>query len=106
MACKAQARHDVGDTTGAEHNPVRPFSIGLGFVADIPYARSLNPYTHTDWEGTGVIPDIPIAADSALKRQRKPYLPDGSKCQPPMGHRQNGKIDSLPNGQRRMILSR
>lgn len=64
----------VGDTTGGGAHPTRPFSIGLGFVADIPYARSLNPYTHTDWEGTGVIPDIPIAADSALETAEKAIL--------------------------------
>ncbi len=57
----------VGDTTGGGAHPVRPFPIGQGFVASIPFARSLNPYTHTNWEGIGVIPDIPIAASKALE---------------------------------------
>jgi hypothetical protein len=56
----------VGDTTGGGAHPVRPFDVGQGFVAGIPFARSLNPYTNTDWEGTGVIPDIPVSSDKAL----------------------------------------
>lgn len=56
----------VGDTTGGGAHPVRPFNVGFGFVANIPFARSLNPYTNTNWEGTGVIPDIPVSSDKAL----------------------------------------
>lgn len=57
----------VGDTTGGGAHPVRPFPIGRGFVAAIPFARSLNPYTHTDWEGTGIIPDIHVSSDNAME---------------------------------------
>jgi hypothetical protein len=57
----------VGEKTGGGAHPGRPFPIGQGFVASIPHSRSLNPYTHTDWEGTGVRPDIPIAANKALE---------------------------------------
>jgi hypothetical protein len=54
----------LGDTTGGGAHPVGPFPVGLGFVADIPFARSLNPYTNTDWEGSGVIPNIPVASEA------------------------------------------
>jgi len=64
----------VGDTTGGGAHPTRPFSIGLGYVADIPFARSLNPYTHSDWEGTGVIPDIPVASGKALETTERAIL--------------------------------
>lgn len=57
----------VGERTGGGAHPARPFSVGQGFVASIPFARSLNPYTHTDWEGTGVKPDVPAAANKALE---------------------------------------
>jgi hypothetical protein len=57
----------VGEKTGGGAHPARFFPIGQGFVASIPHSRSLNPYTHTDWEGTGVRPDIPIAANKALE---------------------------------------
>jgi hypothetical protein len=57
----------VGDTTGGGAHPAGPFPLGQGFIASIPFARSLNPYTHTNWEGTGVRPDIPVAASKALE---------------------------------------
>ena len=56
----------VGDTTGGGAHPQLPFSVGNGFVVSIPFARSFNPVTKTDWEGTGVIPDVKASADEAL----------------------------------------
>jgi hypothetical protein len=56
----------VGETTGGGAHPQMPFSVNQGFVMYIPFARSLNPITHTDWEGTGVIPDVKISANMAL----------------------------------------
>ena len=64
----------VGDTTGGGAHPVGPFPLGQGFVASIPFARSLNPYTHTNWEGTGVIPDIPVAANKACEAAQMAIL--------------------------------
>jgi len=34
----------------------------------VPVAYVINPITKTSWENTGVIPDIPVAADEALDR--------------------------------------
>ena len=60
----------VGEVTGGGAHPQMPFSIGQGFVASIPFARSYNPVTKTDWEGTGVIPDVKVnAGDALLKAQ-------------------------------------
>jgi hypothetical protein len=56
----------VGEITGGGAHPQMPFSVNQGFVMYIPFARSLNPITHTDWEGTGVIPDVKISANKAL----------------------------------------
>jgi hypothetical protein len=56
----------VGDTTGGGAHPAGPVPIGQGFVVYIPFARSINPITKTDWEGTGILPDVPVAADEAL----------------------------------------
>jgi hypothetical protein len=56
----------VGETTGGGAHPQMPFSVNQGYVMYIPFARSLNPITHTDWEGTGVIPDVKISANKAL----------------------------------------
>jgi retinol-binding protein 3 len=57
----------VGEITGGGAHLQMPFSIGQGFVADIPFARSLNPITKTDWEGTGIQPDIKVMADKSIE---------------------------------------
>jgi len=60
----------VGEITGGGAHPQMPFSIGQGFVSSIPFARSYNPITKTDWEGTGIIPDVKVDAEKAfLKAQ-------------------------------------
>ena len=67
---KAKRATIVGDITGGGAHPQMPFSISQGFVSSIPFARSYNPVTKTDWEGTGVIPDVKVDAGNAfLKAQ-------------------------------------
>jgi hypothetical protein len=61
----------VGEITGGGAHPQMPFSIGQGFVCSIPFARSYNPVTKTDWEGTGVIPDAKVEADEALLKAQE-----------------------------------
>ncbi len=56
----------VGETTGGGAHPTGPVDVGQGFVVDIPFARSINHITKTDWEGTGVVPDIAVGSDEAL----------------------------------------
>lgn len=56
----------VGDTTRGGAHLTRSFSLGNGFVAFIPIARSENAITKTDWEGTGVFPNVATDEDSAL----------------------------------------
>lgn len=56
----------VGDTTGGGAHPTGPVYIGQDFVVDIPFARSINHITKTDWEGTGVPPDVPVDRHPAL----------------------------------------
>jgi len=61
----------VGETTGGGAHPQMPFSVGQHFVVFIPFARSLNPVTQTDWEGKGVIPDVKINANSAFVKAQE-----------------------------------
>ena len=56
----------IGDTTRGGAHLTRSFSLGNGFVAFIPYLRGENVKTKTDWEGTGVIPDIKIEESKSL----------------------------------------
>jgi hypothetical protein len=34
----------------------------------VPTGRAINPITKTNWEGTGVKPDVAVAADAALEK--------------------------------------
>ena len=57
----------VGEVTGGGANPTGPVELGQGLVASIPWGRAENPITETNWEGRGVQPDVPGAAQNALK---------------------------------------
>jgi hypothetical protein len=56
----------IGENTKGGAHLTRSFSLGNGFVGFIPYSRSENSRTGTDWEGTGVIPDISVSAENSL----------------------------------------
>lgn len=56
----------VGETTGGGANDGEVIELGNGFFAFIPTGKAINPVTHTNWEGTGVKPDVAIAANKAL----------------------------------------
>lgn len=58
----------VGEASGGGAHPIQPFRIDPNLVAVIPVGRSINPITKGDWEGTGVKPDVAVAADKALAK--------------------------------------
>jgi Peptidase family S41/N-terminal domain of Peptidase_S41 in eukaryotic IRBP len=49
----------VGETTGGGAHPTRGFPISAAVHIAVPFARSVNPVTGTNWQGTGVVPDVP-----------------------------------------------
>jgi hypothetical protein len=57
----------VGDTTGGGAHPGEGVRISDHFGMFVPTGRAINPITKTNWEGTGVAPDISVPADLALK---------------------------------------
>jgi C-terminal processing protease CtpA/Prc len=57
----------VGETTGGGAHPAREFKVSEHFTVAVPYARSVSPITNANWEGTGVVPDIAVPADDALR---------------------------------------
>ncbi len=57
----------VGETTGGGAHPVQFRRLGEGFAISLPAGRAINPITKTNWEGVGVKPEIPVAAEQALK---------------------------------------
>jgi retinol-binding protein 3 len=57
----------VGETTsGGAHSSRGPQQLTQSFTAIIPVGRSVSPITKTNWEGTGVTPDIKTSADASL----------------------------------------
>ncbi|MDX2220592.1 MAG: S41 family peptidase [Burkholderiales bacterium] len=56
----------VGETTGGGAHPGRMFRLSKNFGAFIATGRARSPITQTNWEGTGVTPDVPASAEQAL----------------------------------------
>src|SRR5215203_3714037 len=56
----------VGETTGGGAHPGGGFRISEHFGMFVPTGRAISPITKTNWEGTGVTPDISVAADQAF----------------------------------------
>lgn len=56
----------VGENTWGGANPGGVVRLGDHFTCFIPTGRAINPYTKTNWEGTGVTPHVKIAPAKAL----------------------------------------
>lgn len=61
----------VGETTGGGAHPVSRHVVADYFMVGVPFAMSLDPVTKTNWEGTGVEPDVKVSADDALETAQK-----------------------------------
>jgi C-terminal processing protease CtpA/Prc len=56
----------IGETTGGGAHPMAPHRIDDHFFIRVPFGRFVNPVTKTDWEGSGVEPDVKVSAAEAL----------------------------------------
>ena len=61
----------VGETTGGGAHPVSGHTVADYFMVGVPFAKSLDPVTKTNWEGTGVEPDVRVPATDALATAEK-----------------------------------
>ncbi|HEX6903100.1 MAG TPA: S41 family peptidase [Thermoanaerobaculia bacterium] len=58
----------VGETTGGGAHPVDGHRVkGYPVVMSLPFGRAVNPITGTNWEGTGIEPDVKVPAPEALE---------------------------------------
>ena len=57
----------VGATTRGGAHPTTVVPLSPTLELRLPAARSINPVTGTNWEGTGVEPDVAVPADDALR---------------------------------------
>lgn len=64
----------IGDRTWGGANPGGTVRLDDHFSAFIPVGRAINPYTHSNWEGTGVTPDVKVNPADALSEAQKLIL--------------------------------
>jgi hypothetical protein len=61
----------VGETTGGGAHPVSGHLVADYFMVGVPFAKAINPVSKTNWEGTGVEPDVKVPAADALTTAEK-----------------------------------
>lgn len=61
----------VGEVTGGGAHPVSGHPVGDFFMIGVPFAKSMDPVTKKNWEGTGVEPDVKVGAGDALATAEK-----------------------------------
>ncbi|MBO9672576.1 MAG: S41 family peptidase [Sphingobacteriaceae bacterium] len=61
----------IGQPTAGGAHATRSFALGQGYVAFIPFTRSENAVSSTDWEGNGAIPDDTTSDSEALISAKK-----------------------------------
>jgi Peptidase family S41/N-terminal domain of Peptidase_S41 in eukaryotic IRBP len=89
----------IGETTGGGAHPTRVFPISRAVRIAVPFARSVNPVTGTNWQGTGVVPDIEVpeaeALDVAYAKALRHVL-DLADVPPPIEDEAREALDGLP----------
>ena len=61
----------VGEITGGGAHPVSGHVVADYFMVGVPFAKAINPISKTNWEGTGVKPDMEVPAADALATAEK-----------------------------------
>lgn len=61
----------VGEVTRGGAHPTRSHDLPGGFRIRIPFARSVNPVTQSNWEGVGVIPNVRVPEEAALEKAKE-----------------------------------
>ncbi|MFI8389119.1 S41 family peptidase [Streptomyces sp. NPDC085540] len=64
----------VGETTRGGAHPREGWTLHPHLEASIPVGRSVNPVSGTNWEGTGVVPDLACPTADALPRAHERAL--------------------------------
>ena len=95
----------VGETTGGGAHPGGMKRISEHFGMFVPSGRAINPITRTNWEGTGVTPDMPVAADRALATAHLAALKAIVKALQEK-HKSPGKVDPMRLEQARAAVER
>ncbi|WUJ68845.1 S41 family peptidase [Kribbella soli] len=81
----------VGERTGGGAHPRQGFKLHEQLEASVPVARSVSSVTGTNWEGTGVVPDLDVPADEAFAEAYR--LAAGYVLELPPDPERNGVTD-------------
>ena len=88
----------IGESTGGGAHPTRGYPVSDAIHVGIPHARSINPVTGTNWEGSGVTPDVAVpeeqARDVAYRRALQHVL--SIDAPPPIADEAREALDALP----------
>lgn len=88
----------IGETTGGGAHPTRGYPISRSVHIGIPFARSINPITGTNWEGTGVVPDVAVPEDQAYDvayAKALRHVLDLDDVPPPVAHQAREALAGL-----------
>jgi C-terminal processing protease CtpA/Prc len=88
----------IGETTGGGAHPTRGYPISRAVMIGIPFARSVNPVTGTNWEGTGVTPDVAVPEDEAYDvayAKALRHVVDLDDVPPPVAHQARDALAEL-----------
>src|SRR6185369_7837758 len=66
----------VGEVSGGGAHPVLPVRIAGRYQIELPIARYINPVSRTNWEGSGVGPDIRVREELAVQAAYRAALED------------------------------
>jgi hypothetical protein len=72
----------VGETTGGGAHPGGMQIVNDSFLVWVPAGRAVNPISKTNWEGTGIAPDIAVEREKALEKARTVALEKMMKAAP------------------------
>ena len=56
----------IGETTGGGAHPTMFQPVDAHFSVGVPFARSISLTTKTNWEATGVTPDVQLKSTEAI----------------------------------------
>ncbi|MFI8389041.1 S41 family peptidase [Streptomyces sp. NPDC085540] len=65
----------VGATTRGGAHPTARHAVAEHVLVTVPTARTINTVTGGNWEGVGVVPDVPVPAEQALDAALKALRP-------------------------------
>ncbi len=61
----------IGQTSGGGANPGRSMGLNEYLNVFIPTGMAINPITHKNWEGVGVIPEIKTSVEETLEKTQE-----------------------------------